>query len=202
MSSTWSLNMDDSNNDWSTRQENLLRGWADKARCYSWMHTESSKFYRKMNYSFTIPCILLSTVTGSANFMVSGTEGGGGDYYTTITLGCMNLFTAMLMSTNQFLKLPEYTDRHKTAANGYSKFLRNVKTQLALDVQDREPGVQFVSMCQKEFDTLTEQSPYIPDTIIVQFKMEFKDATIQMPDIITMSESPKEHTTGQVSVEI
>lgn len=186
-------------NDWSDRQEKLLKGWADKARCYSWMHSTSSKFYRKMNYGFTIPCILLSAVSGSANFMVSGTEAGG-EYWTTVTLGSINLFTAMLMSTNQFLKLPEYTDRHKAAANSYSKFLRAVKTQLALEKEDREPGLQFVNMCQKEFDSLLEQSPYIPDKIIEQFKKEFSNVNIQKPDIVTLTESPRDEPS--ISVEI
>ena len=188
-------------NDWSVRQETLLKGWADKAKCYCWLHSQSSKMYRKLNYGFTIPCILLSAVTGSANFMISGSEGGGG-YEATVTLGCINLFTAMLMSTNQFLKLPEYTDRHKMASNGYSKFLRNVKTQLALDKEDREPGVQFVSMCQKDFDTLLEQSPYIPDKIIEKFKVEFKDTKLQVPDIITLADSPRGEELTSISVAI
>lgn len=188
----------DVDNNWTDRQITLLRSWADKARCYSWMHTKSSNYYKKLNYMFTIPSILLSTIAGSANFMVSGTEQGGNSE-TTLFLGSMNLFTAMLMSTNQFLKLPEHTDRHKNAANGYSKFRRNIKTQLSLEAEDRENGIQFVSICQREFDTLIEQSPDIPEKIIDEFKKEFAESTLVKPDIVNgMMDSP----TDTVSISI
>ena len=177
--------LESDDNYWNDNQERLLKGWSEKARCYSWMHLRSSKYYRKLNYLFTIPAILLSAMSGSANFMVSGS---GSSYEMTVTLGCINLFTAMLMSVNQFLKLPEYTDRHKTAGSGFGKFLRNINTQLALDIEDREPGVQFVNVCQKDFDTLVEQSPHIPDEIITAFKKEFSHSDLEMPDIVNMSE--------------
>lgn len=32
---------------------------------------------------------------------------------------------------------------------------------MSLDKSDREPGLQFISNCQKDFDTLSEQSPDI-----------------------------------------
>lgn len=184
MSFVLSTSKDD--NDWTTNQELLVKSWVDKARCYSWMHNRSSKKYRKLHYLLTIPSILLSAISGSANFMVSG---NGGTYETTVTLGCINLFTAMLMSINQFLKLPEYTDRHKNAANGYSKFLRNINMQLSLDKSDREPGLQFISNCKKDFDTLSEQSPYIPDNIISEFKKEFANSGLEFPDIVNIEDS-------------
>lgn len=186
-------------NDWSERQIKLLNNWAEKARCYSWMHTKSSNYYKKMNYLFTIPSILLSTIAGSANFMVSGTEHEG-DTGTTMFLGTMNLMTAMLMSTNQFLKLPEFTDRHKNAANGYSKFWRNVRTQLSLEVEDRENGVQFVNICQREFDTLIEQSPDIPEKIIEDFKVAFADSSLAKPDIVSGMDSPSEAESISITI--
>ena len=53
---------------WTPEQEELLAEWAEKASGYRWLHSRSEKLYRKRNYIFTIPVIILSTLTGTANF--------------------------------------------------------------------------------------------------------------------------------------
>ena len=48
---------------WTLEQEELLAEWAEKAACYRWLHNKSEKQYRCRNYAFTIPVIILSTLT-------------------------------------------------------------------------------------------------------------------------------------------
>ena len=55
-------------NYWKTEEENLLKHWADKAQCYQWMHSRSHNVYSRKNALFTIPVIIISTITGTANF--------------------------------------------------------------------------------------------------------------------------------------
>ena len=55
-------------NKWSLEQEELLAEWAEKASCYRWLHNKAEKQYRCRNYLFTIPVIIFSTLTGTANF--------------------------------------------------------------------------------------------------------------------------------------
>jgi hypothetical protein len=55
-------------NFWKSEEEDLLQQWADKAQSYQWMHTKSHEIYRKKNALFTIPVIIISTLTGTANF--------------------------------------------------------------------------------------------------------------------------------------
>ena len=50
------------------RTKELLAEWSEKAACYRWLHNQSEKYYRIPNYAFTIPVIILSTLTGTANF--------------------------------------------------------------------------------------------------------------------------------------
>ena len=42
--------------------------WADKAMCYRWLHAKSNYKLSKINTYFTIPVIIMSTITGTANF--------------------------------------------------------------------------------------------------------------------------------------
>ena len=61
-------NSPEEHKEWTSEQEHLLAEWAEKAACYRWLHNKSEKQYRCRNYSFTIPVIILSTITGTANF--------------------------------------------------------------------------------------------------------------------------------------
>ena len=53
---------------WTEHHENILIEWADKATCFRWLHAKSHIEYSKANTWFTIPVIVMSTLTGTANF--------------------------------------------------------------------------------------------------------------------------------------
>ena len=53
---------------WNSDHEKLLVDWADKAMCFRWLHAASCAKYNRWNIGFTIPIIIISTCTGTANF--------------------------------------------------------------------------------------------------------------------------------------
>ena len=53
---------------WKSEEEKIIKQWADKAQCYQWMHSRCREIYQRKNALFTIPVIIISTVTGTANF--------------------------------------------------------------------------------------------------------------------------------------
>ena len=58
------------NNDlqWKDNTEKIFKKWSDHATCYAWMHDRSYKKYNCHYTWFTVPVIILSTITGTANF--------------------------------------------------------------------------------------------------------------------------------------
>ena len=54
--------------DWSDETELLLKEWSEKASCFRWLHSRCEKKYRFRYYCFSIPVIILSTLSGTANF--------------------------------------------------------------------------------------------------------------------------------------
>ena len=54
--------------EWTTEHEQILIEWADKAMCYRWLHSKSNALYSSLNAWYTIPVIIISTLTGTANF--------------------------------------------------------------------------------------------------------------------------------------
>ena len=53
---------------WTCEHEQILIEWADKAMCYRWLHSKANAMYSSLNAWYTIPVIIISTLTGTANF--------------------------------------------------------------------------------------------------------------------------------------
>ena len=52
---------------WTSYLEDLISNWADNALSYSWLNLQSETKYRRLNYMFTIPIVILSTIVGTIN---------------------------------------------------------------------------------------------------------------------------------------
>jgi hypothetical protein len=53
---------------WKEEEERILKEWADKGQCYELMHARCHEIYRRKNTWFVIPVMIISTLTGTANF--------------------------------------------------------------------------------------------------------------------------------------
>ena len=53
---------------WDNQHELILKKWGEVAACYSWMHDRAYRQYKVKNMHYAIPVIILSTLTGTANF--------------------------------------------------------------------------------------------------------------------------------------
>ena len=49
--------------EWKNEHEVILVEWADKAMCYRWLHGKSHQHYKRANAWYTIPVIIMSTLT-------------------------------------------------------------------------------------------------------------------------------------------
>ena len=111
---------------WTNAQEELLAEWSEKAACFRWLHSRSEKSYRKKNYSFTIPVIILSTLTGTANFAMDSFVP---EEYKPIAMGCVggvNIFAGILSTLQNFLRYAELMETHRMCEVQWSKFGRNI----------------------------------------------------------------------------
>ena len=169
--------------EWTREQEELLAEWSEKATCYRWLHSRSEKRYRGFNYTFTIPVIILSTLTGTANFAMDSFVP---EEYKQIAMACVggtNIFAGILSTLQNFLRYAELMESHRVCEVQWSKFSRNIAVELALEPKRRKHADDFLKICRAEYDRLIEQSPTIDDPIIGQFKKAFKNTDIQKPDM-------------------
>ena len=168
---------------WTLAQEELLAEWSEKATCFRWLHSRSEKLYRRRNYSFTIPVIILSTLTGTANFAMDSFVPEEHKQVAMACVGGVNIFAGILSTLQNFLRYAELMESHRLSEVQWSKFSRNISVELALDPRRRKPANDFLKICRAEYDRLIESSPTIDDSIIKQFKYNFKKTDIIQPDI-------------------
>jgi len=157
---------------WKTEHEKMLIEWADKAMCYRWLHSKSNQRYGVLNTWFTIPVIIMSTLTGTANFAQDKFPENT-RVYAQMGIGAINIFAGILTTIAQFLKISELNEAHRVSAISWDKFYRNIKVELSKSRKERLHVNQMLKMCKEEFDRLMETSPDINENIIKQFKKTF-----------------------------
>jgi hypothetical protein len=174
------------NAEWTIEHEQIFVEWADKAMCYRWLHARSNAMYSYLNAWYTIPVIVISTLTGTANF---AQERVPLEYQSlfVMVVGGFNILAGIITTIQQFLKITQLNESHRVSSIAWDKFYRNIKIELSKHPDERMNVTQMIKICKEEFDRLMETSPNIPDKIIHNFKSEFKKYENQpnLPKIIT-----------------
>lgn len=175
------------NNGWTKQQETLMAEWADKAGCYRWLHDRCEKKYSVLNMGITIPVIILSTLTGTANFALDGfisPEDQDAKKYAQAAIGAVSIFAGILTTLGNFLRFAQGSESHRVAGIAWGKFQRQIAVELAIAPKDRIDCMDFLKICRAELDRLIEQSPPVPDDVITEFKKEFEDKpNVKKPEI-------------------
>lgn len=160
---------------WSANHEEIFTEWADKAFCYSWMHNKSSIKYNKLRNLFTIPVIIMSTITGTANFAI---ERIPEDYQSSIqiAIGTVNIVAGIITTVQQFLKINELSENHKTSSLLWGKLNREITIELSKIQSERVDVTYFLKKCKEEFDRLMEVSPRPDASSIKLFLKKFENS--------------------------
>jgi hypothetical protein len=174
-------------NGWTKEQEKLMAEWADIAACYRWLHDRAEKKYYKLNLCISIPVIVLSTLTGAANFAVGSFIPAGETAikgYVSAGLGSVSIFAGILTTLGNFFQYAQKSESNRVASIAWGKFNRLLKVELAINPMDRIDAMDFLKICRQDLDRLIEQAPQIPDDIIVDFEKVFKTIpNLSFPDI-------------------
>ena len=160
------INTEDMKRQWHSQQEDILKEWSEQAGCYRWMHERAFQVYKKQNMGFSIPVIVISTITGTANF-AQGSFPESVKGWAPLIIGTLNLAAGLITTIAQFLRVSELLEGHRAASIAYSKLSRNIAVELSLPSDERSmPGIDYIKQCRSDIDRLIEQSPPIPPEIL------------------------------------
>lgn len=175
---------------WHGQQEDILKDWAEMAASYRWLHSRSYSEYKKQNMYFALPVIVISTITGTANFAQSSFPVSVQPYAPAM-IGFFNLTAGLITTIAQFLRVSEQMEGHRASSVEYGKLARNVEVELSLPAHERSSsGLEYIKKCRSEIDRLIEQSPDIPMAIIKKFQgtvmAELADVQFGFPKVLKL----------------
>ena len=170
-------------NYWKQEEENIIKQWSDKALCYQWMHARCREIFKKKNAWFTIPVIIISTITGTANFAQDRFSDDIRDY-AVVTIGTLSIMAGIITTIYNFLQISELNEGHRVASLSWGKYHNNLKTELSRHPLDRIDSKLAIKMYGEEYDRLIEVSPEIIKKILTLFNNKFKkNEVLVKPDI-------------------
>lgn len=170
---------------WTPQIEKLLINWADTAACYKWLHERSYRKYRKINYFYSIPIIILSTLTGTVSVGMSGVVPPQYTNISQIVVGFVSILTGIITTLQNFFRYAQTSESHYNSCIGWSRLQRNIVIELNLERKYRKKPGDFVKICRSEYDRLMEQSPLLPKDVIKKFKIKFGNIeNLIIPDTV------------------
>ena len=173
--------------EWHPQQAKLLQSWAEIASSYRWMHNQAYMIYKMKNLWFMLPLIIMSTVSGTANFAQSTFPETIRPYVPQI-IGAINLISAIMTTIYQFLKISEFMESHRISSINYGKLARTITIELNLPVKDRNSGgAECVKISRNEIDRLIEQSPAIPKNVLYKYEKQFSGRGLSEPEIVVIN---------------
>jgi hypothetical protein len=158
--------------EWSKENELIMVEWCDVAQCYKWLNSRAHMKYAYMNAWFTIPAIVLSTISGTASFAQTSIPAAY-QTYSPMAIGSINILIGILTTVQQYLKISELNEAHRVSAISWDKFARNIRIELAKSPKERADASTFIKLSRHEFDRLMETSPAISKDIVADFKRTF-----------------------------
>ena len=166
--------------------KDLMNIWLCHCSIYKWLHDRSYKLLRKKHLYITIPILLINTVSAMIiyNLELLSTKN---EVYVRITVGSLNLVCTLLNSIRDITKYSEnsklhskYFDQWATLKNEIYFFLSDIE-----GLDDSESKDTFINLKSK-YNDLIQNSPFIPNVIINEFKRKHVNRKIKyLPDIIS-----------------
>ena len=158
----------------------ILSELGDEAQINAYLHKKSNEYYTVQNIKYQLPIIILSALSGTGNFISSNFP----TYQQIIVLavGGVSIFTSIISSVAQFLKVSQLSESHRISYLSWEKFHSNIKFQLNKRRESRDNLKEFLSVVVPEYQRLKEISSSIPKHICDNVKRNKKNfKNMQVP---------------------
>ena len=168
------------NIEWDDSIENILSELGDESQINAFMHKKASSYYTTQNIKYQLPIIVLSALSGTGNFISANFP----EYSAIIILavGGVSIFTSIISSVAQFLKVSQLSESHRMSYLSWEKFHSTIKFQLNKRRSNRENLKDFISLIVPEYQRVKELSSDIPKHICEQLKRNKKSLNkMQIP---------------------
>ena len=156
---------------WNVELEELLKAEGEKALGNAWIHARCEAYYAKRHQWITIPCVVLSTLSGSASV---GSQTMFSDAKTaSLAIGGVSIFVGILQTLAGIWGFAKMQEANRIAEIAYAKLHRFIAVELTLPRAERVAPKDMLKFCRDTIERLAETSPLVPDAIVKEFHAKF-----------------------------
>lgn len=169
--------------EWDESLEKILTELADEAQINAYLHKHAHEYYTKQNIKYQLPIIVLSALSGSGNFISANFPAVAN--FIVLGIGGVSIFTSIISSVAQFLKVSQLSESHRISYLSWEKFHSTLKFQLNRRRDARDNIKDFISLIIPEYQRLKEISNDIPKHILDSVKRDKKNLSkMQVPYLL------------------
>jgi hypothetical protein len=181
---------------WRKEHESILVRISDQALCYYFLTKQCLKTYAFYDVLFTLPVILISTISGTANFAQMQISQEYRNSALMVT-GAFSLLGGVLHTFQQYTKISEKVEKFRHISHEWLKLHHFLKFELSRRPNERVPPGKLLKEAIKNFEKFISQSPEIPEAIIKEFiesHVQHSDFTmISKPEICDFLETTEKY---------
>jgi hypothetical protein len=169
------------NIEWNPQLEKILAQEAERCLCYSVLHRLCEQRYSKLNNYIALPCIVLSTLAGTAS--VGSSTLFGTSPSAPVLIGAVSITVGILNTMGSYFGWARRAEGHKSSYVQYGKLHRFLMIELSLPPAQRMTAGDLLKTMRDQIDRLYETSPAVPPEVVTKFKAEHEDDNITRPEI-------------------
>lgn len=166
---------------WNPQLEKVLAQEAERCLCYSVLHRLCEQRYSKLSSYIALPCIVLSTLAGTAS--VGSSALFGDSPVSALAIGGVSITVGVLNTLGSYFGWARRAEGHKSSYVHYGKLHRFLMIELSLPPPQRMTASDLLKTVRDQVDRLFETSPAIPPQVVEAFKKAHTDDAITKPEV-------------------
>ena len=167
------MSEDGAHPEWSEALENIIVKEGEQSEALYWLHNKAYLWASRRNDLIQIPSIVLSTLIGFFSATTSMVP--------QLALGGVSVFVGILNTVNSYFKFSQRGESHRIISLLYHKTYKQIEVELSLPIEQRTPADAFLKSLRTTMSQVSETAPPIPESIIGQFQVKFKDSQTSVP---------------------
>ena len=163
-------------NNYSVEIEDVLKSYALEAEMLYVVHNKSYLHFQRHGYYYTVPVIIMSTISGVLSFNQSIQSTEAGQY----AIGGVNILCGIITTIYKFLNYANYENQHKLLAIEYLHLYEDIRSVLSKHTSLRPDAVIYLEKVESKRQELFENFSIIQDKIRREFKNKHKNLDLPL----------------------
>jgi len=168
---------------WTDNMEVLMKHWGEKAAGLRFMHSHTSRKWKKFSDNLSISGILVTGVASTLSLIATNVTDDNIKNGFLYGVGGIGLLSTLIQSFKKFYNSEEKAAEHNMIAKQFGSYYRKMTLQMGMSRFDRNPSDVLTTWALEEYERLQQDAPSISGKSISLFKNNFKGKGQCFPDV-------------------